>query len=151
MTNRVLLNSSGLKISKPGVNVIGASIADLNFNSDYSQMGLYRQGTYNWNWSTTPNPLLINLGKTFPTPPLVTFACTNAQYTYGSPYGGPSGFWFEYYEDNLGDGSDYRYWWLLGRVTTTQIAVDWAWEKFVPGDPTPPAPVIHYSIWDYNL
>jgi hypothetical protein len=147
MTNRVLLDSSGLKVSKPGVNVLTASASQLNFNSEWSQVGLYRRGTYTIDWPISASGIFINLGKTFTTPPIVIFEIKD-----GSVYrtiGGPSGFYYQVLSGG-GDGTGYH--WLLARVTTTQIRIDGNWNKYgVSGEPEPPHYVIRYSICEYNL
>lgn len=46
MANRVLLNASGLKISKPGINVLTATAAgDFAFVSDYRTLPIRQTGT----------------------------------------------------------------------------------------------------------
>lgn len=47
MTNRILISAAGLKVSKPGVNVLTASaVGDFSFSSDYLGYGLYQAGTF---------------------------------------------------------------------------------------------------------
>lgn len=58
MANRVLLYTNGLKISRPGVNVLTAGNADLLFNSDLSSMVVGQRGSFyvpNIEYSATIN------------------------------------------------------------------------------------------------
>lgn len=67
MSNRVLLNTSGLKVSRPGVNVLTAGNADLNFNSDWSGVNLLISGQVRVENGGTQ---IIYFGKTFDQPPV---------------------------------------------------------------------------------
>lgn len=76
MVNRILLNSSGLKISNPGVDVITAQPASLLFSSDWSALTVAQQGTYILNsWSGGANSAehtgFIPFNRTYPSPPMV--------------------------------------------------------------------------------
>lgn len=45
MTNRIVIQASGMKISKPGVNVLTAGQEDLIFDTDHQGLGVYQTGT----------------------------------------------------------------------------------------------------------
>lgn len=74
MSNRILLDNGGLKISKPGIDVLTATDDELVFNSDWSQLAIYMRGTLTVpdNGSTT-----ISYGKTFVNMPLVCLLRTD--------------------------------------------------------------------------
>lgn len=74
MSNRVLLNSDGLKISQSGVDVLSASDGQLVFNSNWSQLAIYMRGTL-----TVPDNgnVTINYGRTFVNMPLVCLLRTD--------------------------------------------------------------------------
>ena len=95
MTNRVLLNNAGLKVSAAGVNVLTAGIADLLFSSDYAQLGLYATGQFTVGFSDVNSPQTkVTFGKTFRKPPMVIFyAVSGAQRFY---LGGPQGYSYTY-------------------------------------------------------
>lgn len=47
MTARVLISTAGLKVSKPGIDVLTASdVSDFSFSSDYLGYGRYLAGTF---------------------------------------------------------------------------------------------------------
>lgn len=58
MTNRILLDSSGLTISKPGVNVIGLTDqAQMAFSSNYRNFKVRQEGqSLAWVWDRSTNP-----------------------------------------------------------------------------------------------
>ncbi|QIG76838.1 hypothetical protein EVC30_009 [Rhizobium phage RHph_Y1_11] len=75
MANRLLLDTTGLKISKPGIDVLTAAAGNLQFSSDWKQLRVYGRGSF-----TVPNPIgytpkalggwnsvtfTVSLGKTF--------------------------------------------------------------------------------------
>lgn len=72
MTNRVLLNDSGLKISKPGIDVLSASHNDLQFDSTKSQIGYKQSGTFTTDLSTSFDRL-VTFSPAFDEIPIVCF------------------------------------------------------------------------------
>lgn len=75
MVNRILLNSSGLRISSPGVDVITAQPANLLFSSDWSALTVAQKGTYYLNsWAGGANHAehngFISFSRTYPSPPM---------------------------------------------------------------------------------
>jgi hypothetical protein len=72
MANRVLLNSSGLKVSKPGHDVLTTGVTGLLFSSDFSQASHLTENTVNCDWNEA-GFRFISYGKTFPSTPLVQF------------------------------------------------------------------------------
>ena len=77
MANRILLDDTGLKISKPGVNVLTASPVDFLFNSDWSQVGILQSGTFQFNGDSIINVVRYVSWPTRAKPPLVFFAPIN--------------------------------------------------------------------------
>lgn len=67
MANRVLLDTSGLKISAPGVDVLSALPSALIYSSDWAGIGLLLKGMSYTNGTTVTVPF----GKTFERPPLI--------------------------------------------------------------------------------
>ncbi|QPC87425.1 hypothetical protein GA830_12230 [Mesorhizobium sp. NBSH29] len=68
MTNRIIMNSSGVKLSRPGIDVLSASDINLLFNSNYMSIGLFQAGTL----STTTGFTSYWFGLTLPILPLVS-------------------------------------------------------------------------------
>lgn len=70
MANRVLLNEGGLKISKSGVNVLTATPSQLQFTSDYTQFGSYKNGQFSINYnSVSVLTTAVTYGETLPKAP----------------------------------------------------------------------------------
>lgn len=75
MTNRVLLDASGLKISQPGYDVFSTPNRFMNFTSDWAQANMHTKGVvylYSGQYSQT-----VYFGTSFSTHPLAIF---RAQY-----------------------------------------------------------------------
>lgn len=70
MVNRVLLNTSGLKVSKPGFNVLTASLNQLSFSGDYSQINIFLTGSFSFQMNQVVSQT-INFGKTFTFTPVM--------------------------------------------------------------------------------
>lgn len=77
MPNRVLLNAAGLKVSKPGIDVLTATDAQLVFNSNYSMVVPLIRGRFlieaRDGEGTPANTRTIGFGRTFSTVPLCLF------------------------------------------------------------------------------
>lgn len=75
MTNRVVMSAAdGVKVSKPGVNVLTASDEDLVFNSAWSAFAIHSTGSQSVSWPTSISGSYsqnIPYGETFPSPPIV--------------------------------------------------------------------------------
>lgn len=71
MANRVLINSSGLKVSKPGFDVLSTADINLLFNSDWSQIKLFTKGVFSA--SVSGGNQSVMFGKTFNNRPLCMF------------------------------------------------------------------------------
>ena len=150
MTNRVLMNSGVLKVSKPGVNVITAGPQDLAFSSDFSMFGFYRQGTLSYNWSGGNLGEYSNnvpLGKTFATPPLVFFQLSLGDGRYAT-LGNTSGFSFEK-ENYASEFPCYMACWAV--VTTTHIQFRGRYNRPDEEDHLSRSFSVRYSIYEYNL
>jgi hypothetical protein len=145
MTNRVLLNASGLKVSKPGVNVLTAPTSGLQFSSDWSALGFYRSAEIDCNWNR-PEYLNFSLGKTFSTPPMVQFhrVISSSQTELMSALNGF--YWaFENNYEDLDGNMVYNYHRVEATVTTTQIRI----KSGRAG--TNPTFRLRYTILDYGL
>jgi hypothetical protein len=96
MTNRVLLDNTGLKVSKPGVDVLTAALSDLVFRSDDGGMPVFLKPTillptaygtigtlsYGKTFSYTPHSMLLH---TYDDPSVATYATVVSDIT---PWGG---------------------------------------------------------------
>lgn len=70
MANRVVLTLGGLKVSKPGINVLTAADTDLIFSSDFNQGSLFSRGSVTFSSSSIQS---VNYGKTFVNMPMILF------------------------------------------------------------------------------
>lgn len=110
MANRVLMNASGLKVSKPGVNVLTASPLQLIFNSEWGGMGVVQSGTWNVAWPGGTTKQVSNrvaLTKTFSSPPFCAFFM-NIPGPALAPLGYGNGFGAAVYDGGGGSGADSR-------------------------------------------
>lgn len=147
MAGRVLLNSAGLKVSKPGVEVLATGPGGLQFSSDWSAFGLYTAGSHVLGWSVPQtnagrHDSFIPFGKTFQTPPAVWF------YRHASsgrtPVGNAGGFtlWIGASDnDRLG---------VVAQVGLTGITVTGFYRKPTNGTPQPQV-AFDYYVFEYNL
>lgn len=157
MVQRVLLNQSGLKVSKPGVNVLTAGPGQLNFSSDWAGMDVYTRGDVSFNWQIRGDgkigdvPMFTRmLGKTFPTIPFVLF--------YWDAGGGyvPAGYGHGFaLSKKLNDGGGTTgqvnsTWAAVGLVHTDRIDFAGDFIKRVASMPTPVVN-IHYVVFDHNF
>lgn len=80
MTNRILLDSGGLKISVPGVDVLSAGQRYLAFSPNYKMPRIYQSGSVslNINSAYAGQTGAISFGKTFDTPPTVFYYLVRA-------------------------------------------------------------------------
>jgi hypothetical protein len=143
MTNRILLNSSGLKISKSGVNVLTAGNADLLFTSDYSHLAFYATGTFTIaagdSHLTVPYDR-VTFGKTFASPPYCMFFYRNGSDRYLVGAGGC------FLEISPGGGGTARRR-VLTKVTTTKIQT---YVFNAAGTGTLPAVTLEYHVMDFG-
>lgn len=75
LANRVLIHPDGMKISKPGVDVLSASNAQLLFSSDWTHPSLWLRGTIIASYGVTTT---VYFGKSFSRPPFVFGTAQNA-------------------------------------------------------------------------
>lgn len=74
MANRVVLDENGLRISRPGIDVLAASPATLMFRSDATLMPVFTTGSIVGSYSEVGgNGAQYLYGKTFTIAPLVTW------------------------------------------------------------------------------
>lgn len=150
MTGRVLLNSGGLKVSKPGVEVTTTGPGGLQFSSDWSAFGQYMAGSYGVGWSVLSGELgrhdgFISFGKTFATKPAVWFYLQSSGGLV--PIGNASSFSF-YGSDNT--GTPPRSFGVIAQVGTTGITVTGYYNKKTSGWPAPSI-TFEYRVFEYNL
>jgi hypothetical protein len=145
MTNRVVLDENGLRISKPGVNVLKAGTSGLQFSSDWSALAFYRRGEIDCNWNE-PGYRNFALGKTFPKPPMVQFHRVISASEVELMSAMNSFFWA--YEDNYQDlngNTVYNNHYVSTIVTTTQIRI------LSSRQGNNPTFRLRYTIFDYGL
>lgn len=138
MTERVLLNTHGLRVSKPGISVLSASPADLLFDSDWAQLGQYSHQELDCNWTSGPTVREFPWGKAFPTPPIVfAWYLRSDGLVIPLPPGGNFGI-------TAGvSGGNYRE--VFAESTPTVLRIKGGWSG------APPAIRIRYTVMDYNL
>lgn len=68
MANRVVLDQQGLKVSRPGVNVLTASDQQLLFTSDHSCFGVVERGDHAVIWNATGSSGSYNQFVSFSNP-----------------------------------------------------------------------------------
>lgn len=151
MIRRVLLNSSGLRVSKPGNDVVSAGPGALQFSSDFSQMTLQASGEIDCNWNSNTYQG-YGFGKTYPTPPLVHMQ----QVISGSEMGELSATGFFYWEwrynwTDLGGASNTAYHIVNTYVTTSAMMIQSLNFSSKPSQVTPPNFRLRYTVLDYNV
>lgn len=150
MVRRVLLNSSGLKVSVPGVDVLSAGYNQLQFTSDFSALSLFTQGYHALSWSSGGNVAdsvaFIPFGKTFASPPIVWFF----QYTgsYLIPLGNAYGVAYSVQDGSL--PGQPRNFYVNCTVLTNGIDIRAFYNKQTAGWPQPQM-TIYYAVFEYNL
>lgn len=152
MVNRVLLNANALRVSKAGVDVLSAGLGSLQFNSDWSALGLLTTGTVSDSWSAIgsyagTSVTTVNFGRTFATPPLVFFEIDAGGGAF-IPIGDAAGFSFHLQENSI--PSTPRYFYIVAQVTTTGIDFKARYDK-VNGSWTTPHFTVRYTVMYYNL
>lgn len=145
MRNRVVLDENGLRVSKPGVNVLNAGPAGLQFSSDWSALAFYRRDEIDCNWSS-PDYRNFSLGKTFAKVPMVQFheVISSSEVELLSAMNG----FYWHYENNYQDLEGrmvYNQHSVWAIVTTTQIRV------FSSRQGDNPNFRLRYTIFDYGL
>ena len=151
MTRRVLLNSSGLKVSKPGVDVVTTGPGGLQFSSDFSQMTLQTSGEIDCNWNSNSYSA-YGFGKTYATPPLVHMQ----QVISASEMGELSATGFFYWEwrynwTDLGGASHTAYHVVNTYVTASAIMIQSLYHSTRPSQVTAPPFRLRYTVLDYNV
>jgi len=132
MANRVLLNSSGLKVSAPGFNVLTTEDEHLIFSSDTHQANVYMKGVL----SVGSGTHFIPYGKTYSRKPLACFGYASVG---GTEY---KQFWGDYSVMGYIGGSTYSVIaWV--RVDSTGITF---WLR--PGGGR--TADLHYAVWDLD-
>lgn len=150
MANRVLLNASNLRVSKPGWDVATAPKSQLQFSSDFSALALFTQGAFGLPWNVAGNigrcAFFVPFGKTFPSPPIVLFYMNKG--AFWVPVGSFYGLCY-----NVVDGSlpgQTRSFIIVAQVTTSGIQVNAFYNKQTSGWPQP-NPSLYYYVLEYNL
>ncbi|MBC2806646.1 hypothetical protein C3Y94_026190 [Rhizobium ruizarguesonis] len=123
MANRVLLNTSGLKVSEPGFDVLTAGNANLQFSSDWSALTLLLAGGVNVPASTSQT---VFFGRTFIRTPIAIV-----------PWNG------------FGQDSNYYYLTLSEMWAATSIATLYN-NRIVFANPYSTPYFAWYYIWNYG-
>lgn len=151
MANRVLLNSSGLKVSKPATDVLTTGNSGLLFSSDWAQVGHFMSGSKTISWTPVPGSPQqatwsdsVSFGKTFASVPLVVFTLDFGT-TKRLAVGDTSGFTF-----SIQDSSFTRYVMIAAHVTTTGINF-WARYDKQTNAWTQPNGAVRYNVMAFNL
>lgn len=126
MANRVLLDPNGMKVSRPGVDVLTAGDADLLFSSDFSQTPVHMKGIVTFSSSSIRT---LNFGRTFLNMPMVTFLVS-----YSSFYGLYINDWVE-----------------SGSLSSANAYVRVRNSSFTYYAPNRDGLVMRYIVWDLNL
>jgi len=153
MVARVLLNSSGLKVSKPGIDVLSAGFSNLQFSSDWSAMTIVQRGVHSPAWSVsglygTYNSSIAFV-KTFSTVPFVLFyqiLPSGARTQIGS---GPT-FIFQFDRNETATPTLDSRFGASAKVFTDRIDLNYVYRKRTSGVPTPVFN-IEYIVFDNNL
>lgn len=158
MTRRVLLNSTGLHVSRPGVDVLGAAKVNLLFSSDWSQVGLFERGSVTLSWgggssgsSAGSWSQAVNLSETFDGIPMVAFTLRRGGVT--TTVGDISGFTYAQVQSTLDSNGVpvERGFTIRGIVSTNRITL--RANYFRPsgefGTPNGDGTVIGYSVMRY--
>lgn len=128
MTNRVILDTDGLRVSRAGVNVIGAANVDLLFNSDWAHLRRFGQGAFAVPANSTKT---YSMGKTFTALPIVDiflkYLPSGDSYGYLGDFGTSS------------DGGNYS---SMVDVTSTSIIITNSFGNEITG---------FYDIWDFTV
>lgn len=140
MVGRVLLDS-GLRVSKPGIEVTTAGPLDLAFNSSFSQLGMLLVNEIDCNWSHAYDWYEFSFGKTFPSPPIVHMqrVISAGQFQELSPVGS---FFIELFGGAGGTANRHM---VIAETTTSAIRV------FSLRGGTNPDFRLRYTVMDYNL
>lgn len=151
MVQRVLLNATGLKVSKPGVNVLSASAQNLQFSSDFSQLAHFQTGELDCNWSELPFRT-YSFAKVFPSPPLVCLQKVNTATDVWDAGSCGSLDWFVRREwtDLNGDYQEAEHS-VNVYVTASAIMIQSINFSTRPDQYTPPLFRLRYTVMDYNL
>lgn len=129
MTNRLVLDQDGLRISPPGVDVLAQSSGEYNFTAGMSGVKPYVTGSFNLAHTVSVN---IYYGKTFSFKPLVMFRI--GDYNFINDF-------MIIYE---GFGYYYNSFWAL-------IYNDHFFMKFVADAGLVPNPCpVNYYVWEVN-
>lgn len=151
MANRVLIDQSGFKVSKPGFNVLTAPVQNLQFSSDFSQLAHYQTGELDCNWNES-GFRTYSFNKTFPSPPIVHLQKVNSATSVvdsgsmGSIYWS----WIDQWTD-LGGTEHTANHTVNAYVTASAIMIQSINFSTRPEQVTPPSFRLRYTVMDYNL
>ena len=161
MVGRVLINTQGLRVSRPGVEVTTASAADLTFNSNSGKyLSPYMQGSfgpasyslissnYGQNTSFEIWQATLFFGRTFASPPIVL-----AQYRdYGVTDGSAENYSAQFTQTQQGGGGAILF--LYTQVATSHWAltdraifeIQYGWSQGYGQSKLPGPQVIGYVV-----
>lgn len=150
MVGRVLLNASGLKVSKPGNEVTSTGPGGLQFSSDWAAFGQYMSGSVYVAYVDVGGNRgrydgFISFGKTFATRPVVWFYLQSSGGLV--PVGNASGFTFYGSDGALPTPRTFG---VVAQVGTTGITITGYYDKVSAGWPVPLV-LFNYYVFEYNL
>lgn len=128
MANRAVLNVNGLKVSKPGVNVLTAGINDLLFSDNWSALSKHMSGSLS---ISSGGNKFVNFGKTFAQVPLVMWEWNG----YGDQWIGGA-----YGTNDTGTITTYGFY-----ADTTRLVF------LINGDYYDWPQQVKYTVWDYMI
>lgn len=149
MVRRVSLDTEGLKLSKPGWDVVTAPKAQLQFSSDFSSLSVFTQGGFGLPWSTAGFigwcSYFIPFSKTLASPPIVLFYMVKGGFwvPVGSFYG------ITYNVNDFSLPQKTRSFIVVAEVRNNGIQVNAFYNKQDAGWPQP-NPSFYYYVMDYN-
>jgi hypothetical protein len=149
MTRRMVFDSSGFKVSKPGYDVLTAGPANLQFSSDFGQLAHFQTGELDCNWNESPFRT-YSFAKTFPSPPIVHLQQVNASNDVWEAGAAGHLYWeFRQTYTDLGGTTYYPLHVVNAYVTASAIMI----QSLYTDSPAihPPLYRLRYTVMDYNL
>lgn len=151
MTRRMVFDSSGFKVSKPGHDVLTAGPGNLQFSSDFGQLAHFQTVEMDCNWNENPFRT-YNFAKTFPSPPIVHMQKVNSASEMGELSATGNFFWeWRYNWTDLGGTSHTAYHIVVAYVTNSAAMIQSLYHSTRPSQVTAPPFRLRYTVMDYNL
>lgn len=149
MVARVVVNQNGMKVSKPGLDVLTAGAANLQFSSDWSAMGVIQSGVHtinSWGGNSATDIRTIAFNKTFASPPFCAFFLESPSYL--TPLGFGNGFSIAVSRQQITNDAIAQ---LVAQVSTSGILVSAMFNKNNNTGVVVPSFVMRYFVFDNNM